>query len=92
LKIPLLQELTRVAYEHHLIRYLLHTRDKIFQVNPEQHLLTEGGMQSLRTAGVYKEESMQAKANYAAISDNIRKLVNAGNFFQCTLPNKQELG
>jgi hypothetical protein len=88
---PLLQELIRVAYEHSLIRYLLLTRDKIVQVNPEQHLLTESGMQSLRTAGMYREESMQARANYAVIAENIRKLVNSGNFFQCTLPNKQEM-
>ena len=88
---PLLQELIRVAYEHSLIRYLLLTRDKIVQVNPEQHLLTESGMQSLRTAGMYREESMQARANYAVIAEHIRKLVNSGNFFQCTLPNKQEM-
>jgi len=88
---PLLQELIRVAYEHSLIRYLLLTRDKIVQVNPEQHLLTESGMQSLRTAGMYREESMQARANYAVIAENIRKLVNSGNFFQCTLPSKQEM-
>jgi hypothetical protein len=67
---PLLQELIRVAYEHSLIRYLLLTRDKIVQVNPEQHLLTESGMQSLRTAGMYREESMQARANYAVIAEN----------------------
>lgn len=80
-----------MAYEHSLILYLLHTRDKIVQVNPEQHLLTDSGMQSLRTAGMYREESMQARTNYAAIAENIRKLVNAGNFFQCTLPNRQEM-
>jgi hypothetical protein len=52
---PVLQELTRVAYEYSLFRYLLHTRDKIVQINPEQHLLTESGLLSLRTLGLYRE-------------------------------------
>lgn len=61
------------------------------QINPEQHLLTETGLLNLRTMGNYREEAIQARAHYAAIADNIKKLANSTNYFQCTLPNKQEL-
>lgn len=71
--------------------YLLHTRDKIFQVAPEQNLMTETGMLSLRILGAYREEAGQAKAIYASIAENIKKLASSSNYFQCTLPNRQEL-
>jgi hypothetical protein len=74
-----------------MLRYLLHTRDKIVQVNPQQHLLTEGGMINIRTAALYREEAAQAKTNYAAIAENIRKLSTSGCYFQCTLSNRQEM-
>jgi hypothetical protein len=92
LKLPIFQELTKIVYEYNHLKYILLTRDKILQVNPEQHLLTEGGMLNLRTLAHFREESAQAKINYQAIAENIKKLlVSTSAYYQCTLPNRAEM-
>ena len=49
-------------------------------------------MVHLRTLAIYREEAGQAKNNYQTIVENIRKLLtSSSNYYQCTLPNRQEL-